>query len=171
MKRTSRGFTLIELMIGLTILAVVLALAVPSFRQFTQNNAVVAAHNDLVTSIQLARSEALRRNRPVSICASVDGEDCATDTDWDSGWIAFIDRGVAGELDHADDEVLQRWQPQNSNLAFVSEEESHFIQFQPTGMANDEANIEVFWEGCSGERRRHLTVLITGAVSSQLEAC
>lgn len=158
-------------MIGLTILAVLLALAVPSFRQFTQNNAVTAAHNDLITAIQLAKSEALRRNRPVSICASIDGEECATDTDWDSGWIAFIDRGVAGELDHADDVVLQRWQPQNTSLNFVSDENSNFVQFQPTGMANAQANLNVSYVGCSGERRRHITVLISGSVSTRLEAC
>ena len=96
MKPNSRGFTLIELMFGLTILAVLLALGVPSFRQLTQNNAVTAAHNDLVTSLQLGRSEALKRNRPVSICASADGKDCGADTDWHTCWIAFTDRGVAG---------------------------------------------------------------------------
>jgi type IV fimbrial biogenesis protein FimT len=171
MKRPSRGFTLLEIMLAITVFAVLLGLAVPSFRQFSQNNAVVAAHNDLVTSLQLARSEALRRNRPVSVCASTDGEACAADTDWDSGWIAFIDRGAAGEVDGTD-EVLQRFEPQNPNLVFDSDETA-FIQFQPTGMlaAADEESFEIYWTNCSGERLRRINILMTGSISSAIGEC
>jgi type IV fimbrial biogenesis protein FimT len=170
MKANSRGFTLIELMTGLMILAILMALAVPTFREFTRNNAVTAAHNDLVTSLQVARSEALRRNRPVSVCATPDGEECGAGTDWATGWMAFTDRGAAGELDD-EDEILQRWQPQNSTLLFEPADDIAFIQFLPTGMAADAANMDILWDGCTGERRRQISVLITGAVTGAHAAC
>jgi type IV fimbrial biogenesis protein FimT len=169
MKRPSRGFTLLEIMVAIALVGILLAFGVPSFRQFTQNNAVVAAHNDLVTSLQLARSEALRRNRPVSVCASVDGEDCSEDTDWRPGWITFIDRGVAGRVDGTD-EILQRFEPSNRNLTFDADTAT-FVQFQPTGMASADTTIELYWEGCSGDRLRRIQIQLTGAVSTEIAEC
>lgn len=170
MKRRAPGFTLLELMVGLVLFSILLAIAVPSFRSLIQNNAVTSAHNDLITSLQLARSEALKRNRPVSVCATTDGEACGDDADWQSGFMAFTDRGAPGVVD-GDDEILQRWQPQNSALELVSDDESAHVQFLPTGMVAEAANLNVSAEGCTGQKRRQITVLVSGSVSSQLTEC
>jgi type IV fimbrial biogenesis protein FimT len=169
MKRRSRGFTLIELMVTITVVAILLGLAVPTFREFSQNNSVTAAQNDLVTSFNLARSEALRRNRAVSICATTDGAACGADTDWSSGWIAFIDRGVIGSVD-GDDLILQAWQSPNTNLIFASGG-STYVRYLPTGMSAAAVTIDVSWTGCTGNRVRRVEVLATGAVTGHVVAC
>jgi prepilin-type N-terminal cleavage/methylation domain-containing protein len=96
-KRTA-GFTLLELMISIALIGILLALAGPSFRDFTSSNRVTAANNDLITAFNLARGEASRRSTPVTICASADGTTCGDATNWASGWIVFQNPGTAGVI-------------------------------------------------------------------------
>lgn len=74
-----RGFTLIELMVTLTVLAVLLAIATPSFKDFTAGQRAKAAAYDLATALVLARSEAVKRNTTVTLAP------ITADT-WISGW-------------------------------------------------------------------------------------
>jgi len=78
MKRT-RGFTLIELMVTLAILVVLLGLAVPSFRGFIGSQKVKSGTYELMTSLVLARSEAVKRNANVTITPT-------SSAAWASGW-------------------------------------------------------------------------------------
>ena len=68
-----------------------MALAVPSFRDFMQNNRAAEEANALVGALALARNEAVTRGVPVSVCSSTDNETCADDQDWTTGWIVFTD--------------------------------------------------------------------------------
>jgi type IV fimbrial biogenesis protein FimT len=90
MKKYS-GFTLIELMITLFIVGILLAVGVPSLKTFMQSNQLVAASNELISALHLARSEAIKLNARVSICESSNGKTCATSGSWKDGWIVFVD--------------------------------------------------------------------------------
>jgi type IV fimbrial biogenesis protein FimT len=165
-----RGYTLIELMVAITIVAILLGIGVPSFREFTRSNRITAAQNDLVTSLNLARSEALRRNRPVSVCASTDGTACGVDTDWISGWMAFTDRGAVGTVD-ADDEVIQFWPGPSNSTVEMDSGGAAFVRYAATGMVVAPITIDVSWPGCTGANLRRVTVMASGSIVGQKVAC
>lgn len=79
MNTSQRGFTLIEMMVTLTVLAIMLGLGVPSFRNFIAGQKVKSASHDLMTALVLARSEAIKRNAEVTIAP-------ITANTWVSGW-------------------------------------------------------------------------------------
>lgn len=92
------GFTLVELMVTLVVAAVILGIAVPNFTGLVNSSRLTAQANELVTGIQLARSEAIKLNRQVSFCGSTDGINCAAAGDW-SQWLVL--RASDGELLHS----------------------------------------------------------------------
>ncbi|MDP1900257.1 MAG: GspH/FimT family pseudopilin [Rubrivivax sp.] len=92
----SHGFTLIELMVTVAVAGILLALAGPGFREAIHANRLGSAANELVAAVQLARAEAIRSNRRVTLCRSADGSACdATSSTW-PGWILFVDTNADG---------------------------------------------------------------------------
>lgn len=98
----SRGFTLLELMVTIAILAIVAGLSTPSFLRTIENNRAATASNDFALAIIQARSEAVKRNQPVAICKSSDGATCTNSDDWEQGWISFVDVDGDSILDGGD---------------------------------------------------------------------
>ncbi|NIR31862.1 MAG: prepilin-type N-terminal cleavage/methylation domain-containing protein [Gammaproteobacteria bacterium] len=98
--RTQCGFTLFELVITVTVGAILVTLAVPSFNTMIQNNRLTSQINEFVTTLHAARSEAVKRNQTVIVCATDDpGADplaCTADADWETGWIVFSDADSDG---------------------------------------------------------------------------
>ena len=85
------GFTLIELLMTVVIVSILLGVAAPSMRAVAQNSRLTAAHNELTGSLQLARSEAVKRRTHVSVCARNTDTSCGDD--WKKGWLVFTDGG------------------------------------------------------------------------------
>lgn len=91
----NRGFTLIELMVTLSVAAILMTIAVPNFQSFLANNRMAAQANDMITALNMARSEAVKRAANVAVCASSNST-TATPTctgGWAQGWIV---RDAAG---------------------------------------------------------------------------
>lgn len=120
----SRGFTLIEVLVVLTISAILVAMAVPMFQAMIQSNRISGAANSTLSSMDLARSEAIRRGNNVTICRSATANDatpvCSSSAaggfngnDWAAGWIVFAK--APGNLTsctfQAGDEVIYRQLP------------------------------------------------------------
>jgi len=84
-----RGFTLIELIVTLAVIAVVAAFGVPSFQSHLKDNRRTTQVNELVGALNLARSEATKGNGTVAFCPSADEANCSGG-DYDTGWIVFI---------------------------------------------------------------------------------
>jgi len=92
MKAKQPGFTLVELMFVLTVAAILLSIGIPGFRDFVRNSRMTTAANDLLADYNLARSEAVKRRVPVTLCKSDDGAACDDDPDTAFvGWIVFVD--------------------------------------------------------------------------------
>jgi len=119
----SRGFTLVELLVVLTIAAVLVAGGVPSLTWFVASARTANAADTMVATFERARSEAVRRSAVVSVCRSLDpyaaepAIQCTTAAghgyaagDWASGWVMFEKRGstAAGSYQNGVDAVLQR---------------------------------------------------------------
>ena len=88
-----RGFTLIELMVSLTVAGILFAIAIPAFNSFLQNDRDTGQANSLVESLSYARSEAVKRASPngVTICPSANGAACDAGP-WTEGWIVtYVD--------------------------------------------------------------------------------
>ncbi len=97
----SAGFTLIELMLALTILAILLGVAGPSFLEAQRNVVISGQANDLHADLALARSEAVKRNQAVMLCASSNQTTCGGLT-WAQGWMVFADANGNGAWDAAE---------------------------------------------------------------------
>lgn len=98
------GFTLIELLMTVVIFGVLLSVAAPSMRAVAQNSRLTAAHNELTGSLQLARSEAVKRRTSVSVCARATNSTCGED--WRTGWLVFTDDGATLGTVDSDETVL-----------------------------------------------------------------
>jgi len=104
MKANSAGFTLLEVMFAIAVLAVVIAFGVPNFQAFVRNGRMTAAANDIVTDFNVARSEAVKRRVPVTLCKSQDGATCdANAADPFRSWIIFVDDADPAVVDAAND--------------------------------------------------------------------
>ncbi|WP_333677957.1 GspH/FimT family pseudopilin [Dyella sp.] len=83
------GFSLIELMVTLGVMAILLVMASPMITTTLEKNNVSSATNSLLASINYARAEAIGRGTYVSMCPTTDGRTCTTSTDYDTGWLIY----------------------------------------------------------------------------------
>jgi type IV fimbrial biogenesis protein FimT len=177
MRHFNKGFTLIELMITVVIVAVVLGLAVPSFQTQLLNNRSLALGEDFATAINFVRSEAVKRATRVSLCASSDGATCAGE--WTDGFIAFVDTAVTDKAAAPIvGTVLREWDEQDPNAVITAESNGTavtFIRYTSLGTlarVNDkplEINTEL--KKCSGNAARKITIGLSGLVGIEKAEC
>lgn len=126
--RQDSGLTLIELMVTISILAILMVVAIPSFQSMIASSNLTTSTNDLSNTLAQARSNAIRLGGRVTVCESSNGTQCATTGNWEQGWIVFNDPTRSGTTANVDaDEVITFVAPAqrngiviNGNLTYVS---------------------------------------------------
>ena len=179
MRKYQVGFTIIELMVTLVVLAIVIAIAVPSFTGIIQRNTSVAIGEEFVTALNFARVEALKRRSSVSLCPSND-DGTACGNNWSDGWIAFVDGATETADSVTVSEVLRVWNDMNRNAEInVSRDNAavNFIRFAGMGIlakvngSTNPISATAKQANCSGEAARTITIGISGMVNSKTALC
>jgi type IV fimbrial biogenesis protein FimT len=107
--RRHSGYTMMELVMTMAIVAILGTLAIPGFKFVTSSNRVSTEVNGLLGDIQFARSQAVKEGLPVTICTSTAPYTSCTNTDWELGWIVFLDSNGNQAVEAG--EVVVRTQP------------------------------------------------------------
>lgn len=138
-RRRVTGFTVIELMVVITILAVLLALAGPSFGPLIDRWRTNQAVNNMTSTLYAARSEAIKRGGKVSVRKIANNTDgctsASTNQEWSCGWIIFSDLDGDGALD-AGEEILQTFQ-MPTNVDVMNIDNSDSFRLDRWGRANN----------------------------------
>lgn len=127
--RRLRGFTLVEMMVTLTLLGILMMAGVPSFQAFKRSSELSASTNSFVALLGAARGEALKRGLNAVVVPS-DG------SNWASGWTAFIDKSIPvnNSYDAATDELIARsGEPLSTGLSMTKTHASGFFKFNGAG--------------------------------------
>ena len=159
----SKGFTIYELMLTLALMAVFVTVGVPSFASFMERNQLTTGINQFVSSLSLARSEAIKRNQRVNLCASSDGEQCS-DGGYEDGWIVYVDNNQNNTRDN-DEELL--WvgdsYPANLTLRVSSNFDNSNIAYLGSGRINEGGNVKLCMDN-DVKKARMLNLINTGRV-------
>ena len=133
------GFTLIELMVTVGILSILLMLAGPSLRELVMNARMTGQANDLMGDLNIARSEAIKRNLRTYLCTSTNGATC-TNSAWAQGWLVFVDVDGDGRQDAAEVALKSHGALETTNTMVVAQDSaglptSRFVPYRPSGVS------------------------------------
>ncbi|WP_288132562.1 GspH/FimT family pseudopilin [Microbulbifer sp.] len=165
-----RGLTLIELMVTIAVLAIVISIAVPSFNTMIANNRALSAGEQLITAINYARAESIKRGDRVTLCGTTDGANC--DGTWADDWMVVTDDAATDDAANpVVGTVLRQW-PGPENGAAISEANSiSFVRFTRKGTLGNSASgaitLTASASGCSSNSAREVTVGIAGVLSGK----
>jgi type IV fimbrial biogenesis protein FimT len=167
--KSQLGFTLIELMVTIAIVAILLTLGVPSMRDLLERNAVSGHINGFVGSVNLSRSEAMKRGIPVVMCRSNDPDTAATPTclgagsNWEGGWIVFADRNADSQMTANTSDVLLRVQGRITDSGGITQSTSDKLVFRPNGLMSLGESVMTFEaRSASVSQRRRVCLSLSG---------
>lgn len=153
----ARGFTLVELMITVAVIGILAVVAVPAMTDMINNSRLRGQSEEVTAALQLARSEALRRNQRITACASASGTSCA----------ASANRFVVYWQDPSNAATTEMVREISMPGSVQVSGSAAGIQFRSTGMADSAQQLQVTVSGDT----RYVCVQISGVVSVKKVAC
>ena len=133
MRHRNAGFTLIELVTTLSVMAICAGIALPSMEALIERQRASAAVGSLMSHMALARMAAISRNQRAVLCPSDDGLTCLSGTDWSRGWMLFLDED-GNRIPDANEEILRTdLEPTSRHLRVVSTVGRQQLRYLPDG--------------------------------------
>lgn len=165
-----KGFTLLELMVTLAIVAILATMAIPSFTESIIRNRLTTYNNELVAALNLARSEAVKRNQQVIVRK--------TGANWEEGWRVFVDidrsspasdannfndDGDATLCESSEDCVLRIYSALPTGYTLRTNIFTNFIRYKPTGRISlSTGGTFAICENNDASRSKEIIVITTG---------
>jgi len=166
--KIQHGFTLIELMVTLAIMAILLGFAVPGLSQLIYRGQLSGAINEFNIQVSTARTEAAMRGRNTYICGSTTGFEC--DDNWNGGILMWVDIDNDGDMQ---DNEAKRFYSVNPNQLLI-QSNTEFLQFNPRGQrVGANPNFRLTHKQCteSNNFARAISVGVTGRFIAQPLSC
>ena len=172
----NRGFTLVELLVVLAVGSILLAIAVPGYAYLANASRVVAVTNELVTTLQFTRSEAIKRATRVTACKTRNAMAAAPDCDpaaaWENGWLVFVDGGTRGVIDGSDQVLRVQGGVPNVTIATPRPNFSLYVSYKADGSSQGMNNLGTgTLEVCAGGKRRDIVISNTGRPRLEAGTC
>ncbi|MHB1117325.1 GspH/FimT family pseudopilin [Sideroxydans sp.] len=154
---TQRGVTLVELLIVIAIFAILASLAAPSFSELISRTRQDSVFSQLVSDLNRARNEAIKRNTSAILCVRGSDTACGNTTNWQNGWLVCVGSGITCNA------VLAVHAPLSSELSLVTTVTS--VQFHPDGSNASGATTLTLDGTFSGHQARQIKVAVTGNIA------
>ncbi|HRE31149.1 MAG TPA: GspH/FimT family protein, partial [Candidatus Berkiella sp.] len=163
-------------LITILVLAIVMAIAIPSFNSIIQNNLTVATSNDLMISLNYARSEAIKRSANVSLCPAADQTFSSCGNDWNRGWLIFVNPNTNSNYSTSNSaQVLLRTQSFSGTSPNITTSPSTSLaNYNSAGFAGTNTSnltFSISAPGCQGPYARSLNISMTGRVTVTKSNC
>jgi type IV fimbrial biogenesis protein FimT len=170
-KRTMPGFTMVELATVMSIVAILMAIGVPSYRYVTTSNRMSSEINALLGDLQFARAEAIKEGQSVTVCATTDGSTCTTGgVAWQGGWLVFTDTNGNTTVDVATETILRVQKPLSNLDTLQADNTIRAIMFNRAGFVSGlplGGTLTLHDSSSAAAYTRCLSFTIIGAMSTQ----
>ena len=173
----AKGFTLVELMVALSILAILLGVGVPSFASAVKNSCLSSNNNALVSSLYLARSTAVKSSEDVTLCPRSSATSTSCGTAWKNGWLVFVDKNAgtgASASIGGDDTLIDVAEPvcgDTSVIGFGSSDRTangatnrNYIRYRANGTTDWKNGSFTICDDRGAEYARTVNIVITGDI-------
>ncbi len=169
------GFTLVELLMVLAMIAILWTIAIPGYSFFVNGSRLTTVTNDLVTALQLARSEAIKQRKRITLCKTRNPYNAVPACDplasWQHGWLVFVDSGTVGVID-AGDNLLWVQNSVPTTVTITTSNFSNYVSYLssgesqgPNGLGNGIIRV------CVGSNRRDIIINNTGRIRLVADTC
>lgn len=182
-RTAAKGVTLIEVVVVSAIIAIMAAIAAPAMQAFIREMQLRTATNDLSTAMAYARSEAIKRGWPVTVCKSSNTGNstpsCAVGANWQDGWIVFVDSNgdgavttIASSSFPADTVLRARTAAANSLAISGGTNYADYVSYDSRGVSKGSGGLNNgTFTLCHGGESRSVVINTTGRTSIQRGSC